>query len=185
MKASIATDRASGPATLSTATQLTTLRARDDPVLGYKIRVLLHDLRNTAKDPSSARRLNTTTDEHYISLPYFQPEEVALVKAALVGVDLDDWLDPSTSDYTDNMAENLQTTDAQSSKSLSSRLRNQALDAAIRTILGNFLEKRKASGDSRPCGPHHLAPVYAALFGLDMAKLQDQRFLSRLRRTGI
>ncbi|KAK2020892.1 hypothetical protein LX32DRAFT_632462 [Colletotrichum zoysiae] len=162
------------PATLSASAQLTTSRARDDPVLGYKIRVLLYDLRNLANDPSSERRLNATTDEHYISAPYFPQEEAALIKTALVDVDLDGWLDPSTADYTEDP----------NAPSLSSRLRNQSVEAAIRIMLGNFLEKRRASGDSRPCGPHHLAPIYAALFGLDMAELKYDKFLSRLRRTG-
>ncbi|KAK1971563.1 putative C6 transcription factor [Colletotrichum sublineola] len=169
------------PATSSAYTQLTTSGVRDDPILGYKIRVLLYDLRNLSNEPSSERRLNATTDEHYISAPYFQQEEAVLIKTALVDIDLDDRLDPSTIDYMDD----LQATNARSPVSLSSRLRNQPLDAAIRMMLGNFLEKRRASGDWRPCGPHHLAPIYAALFGLDVAELKDDKFLSRLRRAGI
>ncbi|KAK2013023.1 hypothetical protein LZ32DRAFT_691547 [Colletotrichum eremochloae] len=174
-------ERASNPATLLASTQLTTSRARDDPVLGYKIRVLLYDLRNLSNDPSCERRLNVTTDEHYISAPYFQEEEAALIKTALVDVILDHRLDPSTTDYMDD----LQATNVRLPVSFSSRVRGQSLDAAIRMMLGDFLEKRRASGDSRPCGPHHLAPIYAALFGLDVAELKDDKFLSRLRRAGI
>ncbi|KAK2045659.1 hypothetical protein LZ31DRAFT_242815 [Colletotrichum somersetense] len=125
------------PATLSASTQLTTSSARDDPVPGYKIRALLYDLRNLANDSSSERRLNATTDEHYISAPYFPQEEAALIKTALVDVGLDGWLDHSTADYTEDL----------NAPSLSSRLQNQSVDAAIRIMLGNFLEKRRASGD--------------------------------------
>lgn len=58
------------------------------------------------------------------------------------------------------------------------------IEQAIQSHLLNFLEKRKASGDARPCGPHDLAPLYRAVFGSSKDDLKDEKFLSRLRRAG-
>ena len=46
-------------------------------------------------------------------------------------------------------------------------------------------EKRQARGDHRPCGPHDLGPVYLECFGIDKAELQDEKFVSRVRRSGL
>jgi hypothetical protein len=144
----------------STLSQLTTSEVRDDPFLGYKIRVLIYDFQNLTKDRSSQKRLDATTDEHYISTPYFQPEEVALIKAALVDVQVDDRLDPNFTDDT--------VVGVLGNSPLSARIKSQTVDTAIRLMTRNFIEKRKASGDWRPCGPHYLAPVYAAIFGINL-----------------
>ncbi|KAG7417501.1 hypothetical protein LZL87_001027 [Fusarium oxysporum] len=58
-----------------------------DPILGYRIRVL-HDFLNFTKDSRSQKRLNSTIDEHYISAPYFNEGQAAVVKAAIIDVDL-------------------------------------------------------------------------------------------------
>ncbi|KAH7487204.1 hypothetical protein FOMA001_g4621 [Fusarium oxysporum f. sp. matthiolae] len=60
-----------------------------------------------------------------------------------------------------------------------------SFETAVRTLLGSFLDKRRASGDARPCGPHHLAPLYAKFFGIDLEELKEDKFLGRLRRAGI
>lgn len=64
-------------------------------------------------------------------------------------------------------------------------LRGKAFDEVVPALLKSFIDKRRASGDIRPCGPHHLAPMYALLFGIDLREVQDDRFLGRLRRAGI
>jgi hypothetical protein len=56
------------------------------------------------------------------------------------------------------------------------------VEDAIRGCLENFFEKRRASGDARPCGPHDMSPIYLAVFGISKAELKDEKFLSRLRR---
>jgi hypothetical protein len=58
-------------------------------------------------------------------------------------------------------------------------------EEAIKARLAGFLSKRKASGDARPCGPHDLAPVYMRVFGVAKAEIEDERFLRRLRRSGV
>ena len=153
-----------------------TIAIAADPTLGYKIRVLLYDFLNVTKDPNSERRINSTTDEHYISAPYFEHDQAMVVKAAIVDADLPKH-DPSISDYTDG----------KNNENSSERcgLQGQTFDAAVRTMLNQFIDKRRASGDARPCGPHHLAPLYASLFGIGMEEIQDSKFLSRLRRAGI
>jgi hypothetical protein len=122
---------------------------REDRQLWYRICVLLYDLQNLSKDHNSEKRIGSTTDELYISAPYFTPIEAARIKATSV----------DNESYT--------------------------IEDAIKLSLVNFFEKRRASGDSRPCGPHDLAPIYLRVFGLEQAEIQDERFLSRLRRSGL
>ncbi|EPE25418.1 hypothetical protein GLAREA_01330 [Glarea lozoyensis ATCC 20868] len=59
------------------------------------------------------------------------------------------------------------------------------IETAIKSCLQNFFEKRRASGDERPCGPHDMGPIYRAVFGIAKEDLRDEKFLSRLRRTGL
>lgn len=56
---------------------------------------------------------------------------------------------------------------------------------AIHGAFETFAEKRRASGDSRPCGPHDLLPLYCDVFGVSKEELRDEKFLSRLRRSGV
>jgi hypothetical protein len=63
-------------------TTLADLQANFD--FWYKIRVLLHDLCNIANDRAAEARTLGTTDELYISAPYFTPDEVALIKTTMV-----------------------------------------------------------------------------------------------------
>ncbi|KAF9874681.1 hypothetical protein CkaCkLH20_07818 [Colletotrichum karsti] len=156
---------------------------RDDPNLGYKMRVLAYDLRNVTKNHSSTQRLNTTTDEHYISEPYFTPEEAASIKSAVVDVEFNQNLDPNARYEQESPDES---TDVGDTSTLSaSHVQGQTVENALKMLLENFLEKRKASGDTRPCGPHDLTPVYVGLFGLCLADLQDHKFLNRLARSGV
>ena len=59
------------------------------------------------------------------------------------------------------------------------------MEEAIHGAFENFAGKRKASGDARPCGPHGLLPVYCDVFGVSKDELKGEKFLSRLRRSGI
>ncbi|KAK8009006.1 hypothetical protein PG991_011557 [Apiospora marii] len=128
-----------------------------DAILGYKIRVLIYDLRNISKDTHSQRRTLQTTDELYISSPYFTPKEASIVKRATCVLE----------------------EEHQSPKP------PESVETAIQKAMTNFFEKRKASGDARPCGPHDLAPIYEAVFGIEKEEVQDERFLSRMRRQGL
>lgn len=59
------------------------------------------------------------------------------------------------------------------------------VEQAISTDLENFFEKRRASGDCRPCGPHDMVPVYLSRFGIEKAEIEDEKFVSRVRRSGL
>ncbi|KAI2617392.1 putative C6 transcription factor [Hypoxylon sp. NC1633] len=133
----------------------TTSDIKADPILGYKLKVLLFDIRSIA-NPDSERRILATTNELYISSPYFTCEEAACVRKATVHND--------ESDESQDI---------------------QTVEDAIHSKLNNFFEKRKGSRDMRPCGPHDLAPVYQAIFGISSEELADEKFLSRLRRQGL
>ncbi|KAG7004547.1 hypothetical protein G7Y79_00024g054970 [Physcia stellaris] len=141
---------------------------KSDPILLYKIQVLLYDLRNIANDHAAEKRTLSTTNELYLSAPYFTPWQADLVKGAIVE-------GQETSESSNN-------TVRQSADVLA---KPQTVEKAIQDRLANFFEKRRASGDARPCGPHDMAPVYEEVFGIDRKELQDERFLSRLRRTGL
>lgn len=149
---------------------ITTSTVATDPILGYRIRVLLHDFLNVTQDSRSQKRLNSTIDEHYISGPYFDEGQAAMVKAAIIDVDI---VKHVAADYIEDIDRDLISQQGNS------------FEAAIRTLLGGFLDKRRASGDARPCGPHHLAPLYAKFLGIDLEELKEDKFLGRLRRAGI
>ncbi|KAF5577062.1 C6 transcription factor [Fusarium pseudocircinatum] len=164
------TEAASSSTPANALTTTSTVAA--DPILGYRIRVLLHDFLNVTKDSRSEKRLNSTTDERYISVPYFDEGQAAVVKAAIIDVDLAKHVSAAADDIEDI------------DRDLISQ-QGKSFEDAVRTLLGGFLDKRRASGDARPCGPHHLAPLYAKFFGIDLEELKEDKFLGRLRRAGI
>jgi hypothetical protein len=151
------------PAT-SIITVTTTSALAKDPTIGYRVRVLLYDFINVMKDPNSEKRINSTTNEYYISDPYFDETQAATLKAAIIDIDL------SELDEADDMVQLSQ---------------GQSFETAAQALLSNFIDKRRASGDARPCGPHHLAPIYARFFGINMDELKDAKFLCRLSRAGV
>ena len=168
-------------ASAASAQPLTTSAIAHDDVLGYKLRVLLYDLRNLTRDQASERRLNSTTDERYLGPPYFTPGQAAAVKTATVDVAIDPNLYPDIQEYL--------TADTEAGKKVQDkafhRVLNESFEKALDILLDRFLDKRRASGDARPCGPHHLAPLYASLFGVKMDELQETKLLSRIRRQGL
>lgn len=139
----------------------TQIQIRDDVVLGYRLKILLYDLQNLNQNPQSARRLNATTDVHYLSEPYFTPEQADAVKQAAV-------CEISQEETTGYI--------------LSKPMIGRTVQEAIQLHLGGFLAKRHGSNDKRPCGTHDILPLYMALFGLDKACLEDERFLGRLKK---
>jgi hypothetical protein len=151
------------PAT-SIITVTTTSALAKDPTIGYRVRVLLYDFINVMKDPNSEKRINSTTNEYYISDLYFDETQAATLKAAIIDIDL------SELDEADDMVQLSQ---------------GQSFETAAQALLSNFIDKRRASGDARPCGPHHLAPIYARFFGINMDELKDAKFLCRLSRAGV
>ncbi|KAF5642619.1 uncharacterized protein FTJAE_3507 [Fusarium tjaetaba] len=166
-------NNSTGAASSAPASALTTTSTiAADPILGYRIRVLLHDFLNVTKDSRSQKRLNSTTDERYISVPYFDEGQAAVVKAAIIDVDL--------AKHVSAAADDIEIID----RDLISQ-QGKSFETAVRTLLGGFLDKRRASGDARPCGPHHLAPLYAKFFDIDLEELKEDKFLGRLRRAGI
>lgn len=64
----------------------------------------------------------------------------------------------------------------------------ETIEEAIKIRLANFYDKRKASGDFRPCGSHDMVCLfiweYLGVFGIEKRELEDKRFLGRLRRMG-
>lgn len=59
------------------------------------------------------------------------------------------------------------------------------IEQAISHELEGFLSKREASGDFRPCGPHDLVPIYLRCFGIEKSEIEDEKFVSRVKRQGI
>ncbi|KAG9563298.1 hypothetical protein KCU71_g8116, partial [Aureobasidium melanogenum] len=160
---------------MDSSEELQALQANQN--LWYKVRVLLHDLCNIATDRAAELRTLATTDELYISAPYFTAEEAALVKntqilaPTLIEV-------PEFKDLDQEVtSEPRQTEDVTS--------HDVTIEQDIKDCLQNFFEKRRASGDSRPCGPHDMGPTYRAVFGISKEELKDEKFLSRLRRVGL
>ncbi|CAO1596948.1 hypothetical protein XANCAGTX0491_000775 [Xanthoria calcicola] len=137
---------------------------RSNPDLWYRIQVLLHDLSNVGHDPSSEKRLSITTNELYISAPYFSEAEATQILSTLIETSI-----PSDED----------------SIAHSPKILTASIQETIHQRLANFFDKRKASGDSRPCGPHDMLPIYLDVFKLQKQDLKDEKFLGRLRRSGL
>ncbi|KAI4109167.1 MAG: hypothetical protein LQ339_001973 [Xanthoria mediterranea] len=144
------------------ATMLSDIRSNPD--LWYRIQVLLHDLSTVGHDLSSEKRLSVTTNELYISAPYFSEAEATQILSTLI----------ETSTLSD-----------ENSVAHSPKILIASIQDTIHQRLANFFDKRKASGDSRPCGPHDMLPIYLDVFKLQRQDLKDERFLGRLRRSGL
>ena len=160
---------------------------RQDLELWYRLHVLLYHLNNVANDSSSEKRLSSTTNELYISEPYFTDSEAIMIRTAIVdGVlgSADEPIDAATNVTAE--AEEEGTTGSSNSDSTSSTLNKETtVEKLIDTQLSNFLSKRKVSSDARPCGPHDMLPVSLSVFSVGKEEFKDDRFLSRLRKSGL
>ncbi|KAL8668468.1 MAG: hypothetical protein Q9168_006904 [Polycauliona sp. 1 TL-2023] len=141
---------------------LSDLQAKTD--LWYRIQVFLHDFSNMRSDVLAEKRLSATTHELYISAPYFTDAEAAQILSTLV--------EPS------NVGEESTAPSPNLPPTIS-------IEDAIYQRFGGFLDKRRTSGDPRPCGPHDMLPVYLDIFKLRKEDLKDEKFLGRLRRSGL
>ncbi|KAI3544159.1 methyltransferase domain-containing protein [Colletotrichum abscissum] len=144
----------------ATSPKLTTSSINADPILGYKIRVLILDFLRKAKDPEAQRRIDSTTEVNYISGPYFDQEQAKRVREATVDVELQISISAATQDNHEG--------DENEERNPRVRISGLTVEEAIETVMNGFLDERRASGDTKPCGPHDLAPIYAALFGIGM-----------------
>lgn len=151
-------------------------------VLGYRVRLLVYDLRNFTKDTGSQRRLDSTIDERYIGPPYLTAEQSEIVKSAIVDVPLDPNAYPALREYMTAGGEDSNSSDKDDERNIGNLGSEKSFESVLGILLNRFLDKRRASGDARPCGPHHLAPLYAALFGIRMDELQEDSFVRRVRR---
>lgn len=142
-------------ASIRPVTMLSDIRSKPD--LWYRIQVLLHDLSNVGHDPSSEKRLSVTTNELYISAPYFSEAEAIQILSTRV----------ETSTPSD-----------ENSVAPSPKILTASIQDTIHQRLANFFDKRKASGDSRPCGPHDMLPIYLEVFKLQKEDLKDEKFLA-------
>jgi len=144
-----------------------------------KIHVLLHDLCNIARDRAAEARTLATTDELYISGPYFSPEEAMTIKATLVSPpSLNEIPEFESLSLADPISVDERTKEVSAPETMT-------IEAAIKFTLQNFFAKRRASGDARPCGPHDMGPIYQAVFGITKEDLKNEKFLGRLRRAGL
>ena len=141
---------------------------REDSDLWYRIHVLLYDLSKVTRDPQSEKRLSLTLHPLYISEPYFSDSESTRILQAIIDDPTATSL-PNTSGDDDSMT----------------LTKKPTIEQAIYDKMTNFLDKRKASGDARPCGPHDLVPIYGAIFGIATDELEDEGFLVRLKRSGL
>ena len=153
-----------------TATNALTLsQLKSIPNINYRLQVLLYDLAHISKDLRSQHRLAMTTHPLYISPPYFTEPQAAQV--------LSTTLDPLNYP-TDTSLTSLPP--PQQHQPL-----NSTIEEALHAHLSTFLDKRRASGDARPCGPHDMLPVYLSVFQLEKHDLEDEKLLSRIRRSGL
>ena len=159
---------------------------RQDADLWYRLHILLYDLCNLSIDPSSERRICSTTNELYISEPYFTTAEACRIRAATVGGlsdESNDAVDAVT--YVETVIKKPTNTNEVKADRVPAHTEDATVEVAIHSRLGNFFEKRKASGDVRPCGPHDMLPIYLDVFDIRKDELKEDKFLSRLRTSGL
>ena len=136
---------------------------QSNPDIWYRVQVLLYDLSNVGNDVLSEKRLSATTNEPYISAPYFTEAEATQILSTLV--------EPGSL--------------SKESIAPSPNVRTTTIQDTINQRLANFLAKRKASGDPRPCGPHDMLPIYLDVFKLRRGDLKKKKFIARLRKSGL
>jgi hypothetical protein len=119
---------------------------KQDSNLWYKVHVLLYDLRNIKSDRFTESRSLGTTDELYTSGPYFTPSEAACIKETIIEV-------------TTDTEERTIATDTENSDVILPIKDSKTIEEAIKERLAGFYDKRRASGDSRPCGPHDIPSI--------------------------
>jgi hypothetical protein len=117
----------------------------------------------------------------YISIPYFSPEEAALIKATVVTPPTLNKI-PEFETFQLEDGTSGETKEPTKEKAIPKTV---SIEEAIKSCLQNFFEKRRASGDTRPCGPHDMGPIYKAVFGITTEELSDEKFLGRLKRAGL
>lgn len=178
-------DKEKHPRTATQKTEMNLPALQENHDLWYKIKVLLYDLCNIATDRTSESRTLATTDELYISAPYFTADEAALIKSTQVPPPTLHEI-PEFEQFDHEQIHNEQDTILEETtveENGSSSL--VTIEYAIKGCLKHFFDKRRASGDARPCGPHDMGPIYLTIFGVSKEELKDEKFLSRLRRAGL
>jgi hypothetical protein len=168
------------------STSCTIADLKQDALLWYKIHVLLYDLCHISSNRASEARTLCTTDELYISGPYFTPSEAIRIKATTVEpAEVLSWSADGNEDLPAATDTAIDRTEATLPDSTTRSITTATVEESIQSHLSSFLDKRKASGDSRPCGPHDLGPIYRGVFGISQTELLDEKFLTRLRRSGL
>lgn len=164
----------------------------DTANLGYKLRVLLYDLRNVGKDHTSESRTLATTHPTYISGPYFAPDEADTVLNSWVAVVVKETIEDmegmneNGNTPTDLMGERLEQETEGVANGGKTTKHTMTVEQAIQDRLSRFFDKRRASGDARPCGPHDMAKIYEEIFNITRDEVEgDEKFLRRLRRCGV
>lgn len=115
----------------------------------------------------------------YMSLPYFTPDEASKIKSAVVDHEIPCFTNEEG--VVDGDDFNEESTTAQASCTTTPL----TVEETVQHQLATFLDKRRASGDFAPCGPHTMAPLYRAVFGISKEDLADEKFLGRFRRCGL
>ena len=151
--------------------QTTLSSLRQDTDLWYRVCVLLNDLSTYRVDPSAERRLLKTTHELFISAPYFSESDAVKVRTTPIQTTI------KVATTEEQWASGSQETPFSSSKMTT-------LEEAVHNRLAKVFEQHRASGDSRPCVPYDIVPVYMSFLGINKEELRDERFLRRLRRRG-
>ncbi|CZT51462.1 uncharacterized protein RSE6_12609 [Rhynchosporium secalis] len=127
-------------------------------------------------------------DELYIGKPYFHGVTADLIKEILVPIsyapeEIDD-------EELERPSEPIKSAGSKGVEKASvsieskSEPKMETIEQAIKRRMANFYNKRRASGDFRPYGPHDLLPVYLKVFGINERESYDSNFTLRMRKCG-
>ncbi|MCJ1238079.1 hypothetical protein MMC14_006068 [Varicellaria rhodocarpa] len=89
------------PLETRSVTTVTVSDLQKNTPLWYKLHVFIYDLRNYREIPEAQARLDSIVDASYMGLPYFEVDEVDVLKGIIVVSDDDD--DDSTNTTLDSV----------------------------------------------------------------------------------
>ena len=127
---------------------------RQNPLLWYKLHVLVYDLRHFKSDTRSETRLNEVADRSYIGSPYFSDDESRQIKSIVVNVAQNRTLEQVIEDAF-----------------------KQRLEKRIKTRMNE-------TGDYKVCTAHDIGPIFEKSFNIRPKDLQKNKSFRDLVQKG-
>ena len=137
----------------------TTSQIVANPILRYKLRLLLHDFRNFTNDRTAGWRLATATGQTWIGRPYFTSVEARVIKAAIVDTC------SLTRDFEMAPLEDV-----------SRGRKRRSVMEVFEECVELYYKKRCLGLYRPPLAPDEMAPIFEWVFGIHRAEYDNKAF---------